>query len=224
MAGIVLYAILDAVAQLLPPHYSPITQSESDLAVGPYGLVMTLNFVVRGLVSLVFLFALVRTVRSEVGGWRPFRSGIAFLGVWGIGAFLLAAFPTDVPNLPLSGHGAVHFVVALLAFFGGAVGVFALADHFGDSEILRPAKRSAMAFSFVVIVLFVVEVGAGAVVPRLAADVSGLVERMFLGSVLLWIFLVSFYLARHSRPEPPFETTSARTERPSGENESAVPS
>ena len=36
--GIVLYLVLDIIAQLLPPHYSFITQAESDLAVGPYGI------------------------------------------------------------------------------------------------------------------------------------------------------------------------------------------
>jgi hypothetical membrane protein len=194
--GVVLYAILDIVAQLLPPHYSPITQAESDLAVGPFGYIMTVNFVVRGVLSLLFLYALARTVQHEVRGWKPFRSGIVFLGIWGVGALVLAAFPTDVPSLPLSGHGTVHLVVALLAFFGGAVGVFALADHFGDSETLRDAKPWAMALSIVVIVLFIVELGAGFIVPRWAARIGGLTERLFLGSVLVWILLTSYYLAR----------------------------
>ena len=47
IAGIALYLVLDVVAQMLPPHYSPVRQAESDLAVGPYGYVMTINFVVR---------------------------------------------------------------------------------------------------------------------------------------------------------------------------------
>jgi hypothetical membrane protein len=198
IGGIVLYVILDTVAQLLPPHYSPVRQAESDLAVGPYGYLMTLNFVNRGLFSLVFLYAFLRTVRTEALGWRPFRSGVAFLGIWSVGALILALFPTDVPNLPLSGHGAIHLVVALLAFFGGAVGVFALADHFGDSGTLRPVKSSALALSVAVIALFVIELGAGFVVPRLADRIGGLTERLFLGAVLLWIFLVSLYLARRT--------------------------
>ena len=37
IVGIVVYALLNVIAQLLPPHYSPITQAISDLAVGPYG-------------------------------------------------------------------------------------------------------------------------------------------------------------------------------------------
>ena len=205
--GILLYVVLDILAQLLPPHYSPVTQAESDLAVGPYGFLMTLNFVNRGLFSLVFLYALVQTVRPEREGWRPLRSGVAFLAIWAVGAVLLAAFPTDVPNLPLSWHGAIHLVVALLAFFGGAVGTFALADHFGDTEALRPMKGWAFPLTFVVVLLFVLELGAGFLVPHLATEVGGLTERLFLGSVLLWMLLVSISLAR--RPDPTTETSIA---------------
>lgn len=50
--GIVVYVVIDVIAQLLPPHYNAIIQAESDLAVGPYGFLMTINFVIRGLLSL----------------------------------------------------------------------------------------------------------------------------------------------------------------------------
>jgi len=200
VAGILLYIVLDAVAQLLPPHYSPVTQAESDLAVGPFGWLMTINFVNRGIFSLLFLCALVRTVRDDVRGSAPLRSGVAFFSIWAVGALLLAAFPTDVPNLPLSWHGAIHLVVALLAFFGGAVGVFALADHFGECESLRDAQRWAFPLTFVVLVLFVLEIAGGFVDRRVAADYGGLIERLFLGSVLAWVLLVSVDLARHPRP------------------------
>jgi hypothetical membrane protein len=200
--GILLYATLDVIAQLLPPHYSAVTQAESDLAVGPYGYVMTVNFVVRGLVSLLFLFALTRTVDGEPNGRATLRSGRAFFALWAVGALVLAVFPTDVPSTPVSWHGAIHLVVALLAFFGGAVGVFALADHFHESRTLAPAKRWAFPFAIVVVLLFVVEIAAGFAVPRLAARYGGLTERLFLGSVLAWMFSVSVWLARRPTTGP----------------------
>lgn len=202
VGGILLYMVLDVVAQLLPPHYSPITQAESDLAVGPFGFVMTLNFINRGVLSLVFLYALVRTVRLEGRGSAPLRSGVVFFTIWSVGALILAAFPTDVPNLPLSWHGAVHLVVALVAFFGGAVGAFALADHFGESSSLRAAKRFAFPFAILVVLLFVVEITAGFAVPRIATHYGGLTERLFLGSLLAWMFVVSVHLARRPGPAP----------------------
>lgn len=51
LAGAVVYVALDVVAQLLPPHYGPVRQAESDLGVGPFGWVMSVNFIVRGLLT-----------------------------------------------------------------------------------------------------------------------------------------------------------------------------
>ncbi len=208
--GIVLYAVLDVVAQLLPPHYSPISQAESDLAVGPYGFVMTLNFVIRGLLSLLFLYALSRTLASEGGTWRNHTAGFALLGIWGVGALLLAIFPTDVPPTPVSWHGAIHLVVALIAFVGGAFGVYLLARGFDRSPQLRPARGWAGALGALSLVLLVVDL-AGSVVHRLSR-IGGLTERLFLGSVLLWLLLVSLYLLRTIPASAP---ASAEPVRPS---------
>ncbi|MGA8303339.1 MAG: DUF998 domain-containing protein [Thermoplasmata archaeon] len=196
VSEIILYVVLDVVAQLLPPHYSAITQAESDLAVGPYGFIMAINFVNRGVLSLLFLYALYRTLNAGERGWEPFRRGAAFLAVWGVGALLLAAFPTDVPSTPLSWHGTIHLVVALLAFIGGAVGVFLLASHFERNEFLKEAGSFALPLAALALVLLVVELGAGIAVPRLSVRIGGLTERLFLGSILGWILLVSLYLLR----------------------------
>ena len=85
IAGIVLYLILDVIAQLLPPHYSPIHQAESDLAVGRYGYVMTINFVVRGFLSFALLFSLTHELPLRAHS----RFGQLALGIWATGAFLL---------------------------------------------------------------------------------------------------------------------------------------
>jgi hypothetical protein len=193
---IVLYLVLDVIAQLLPPHYSAITQAESDLAVGPYGGVMTANFVVRGLLTLAFLNGLRLTIRAEGGEWPRYRRGLGAFLVWGIGAFLLAAFPTDVPTLPVSWHGAIHGVVAIPVFIGGALGTYWVATRFGTSPTFRSAEGWTTALAWVTVVLLVVEVLGGLADRQLAGEVGGLLERLFLGSVLLWLFLVSVYALR----------------------------
>jgi len=199
---VVLYLVLDVIAQLLPPHYSPVTQAESDLAVGPYGGVMTVNFVVRGLLTFAFLNGLRLTVVGEGGAWARYGRGHAAFAVWGIGAFLLAIFPTDVPSTPLSWHGAIHLVVAILAFIGGALGTYWVATRFGASATFRPAKGWATALAWVTIVLLAVELLGGFALPRVAARAGGLLERLFLGSVLLWLFLVSVYALRTGGSTP----------------------
>jgi hypothetical membrane protein len=195
IAGVVIYVVLDAIAQSLPPHYSPIRQAESDLAVGPYGYIMTVNFLNRGALSLVFLYALVKVMRPTGSlGTRKFPKGTYVFGVWSVGALLLAIFPTDVPATPVSGHGAVHLVVAILAFIGGAFGAVLLSQQFGESHATRGVKPVALAIAYLSVVLVLVDLGLPFVAPHVALRIGGLTERMFLGSVLLWVAVVSAYL------------------------------
>lgn len=191
IAGIILYIILDAVAQSLPPHYSPVSQAESDLAVGAYGYIMTLNFLNRGVLSLCFLFGLMLTIYSEDGASPRLRWGAFAFAIWSVGALLLAAFPTDVPPTPVSWHGAVHLLVAIVAFIGGALGALYISLGMARSGPMARARGVAVPLAALSIVLCVVELLGPGVAPRFFSSYGGLVERLFLGSVLLWVGAVS---------------------------------
>jgi hypothetical protein len=195
--GIVLYAVLDIVAQLLPPVYNPISQAESDLAVGKFGFIMTINFLNRGVLSLLFILAFLRTLDLTGVARSRFRTGTYLLGAWAVGAILLAIFPTDVPSTPVSWHGAIHLVVAIVAFIGGAFGTLAISQQLSQNQELERLKRITLPVSVIVVVLWVVEFGLPFVSPHLNSRIGGLTERLFLGSVLLWLGVVSAYLAMH---------------------------
>ncbi|MGB6442341.1 MAG: DUF998 domain-containing protein [Thermoplasmata archaeon] len=188
------YVVLDIVAQLLPPHYNPISQAESNLAVGPYGYVMTVNFVVRGVLSLAFLLGLTRA--TSMGRRSPL--GIGLLGVWAIGAFVLAVSPTDVGSGPVTLHGTVHLLTALVAFVAAAVGEILLSLRFGDDPRLAELRTPALAVSALaflsMVVLYLVDAR-----PRIASEAFGLIERVFLAFVLLWMLVVALYLLRSDR-------------------------
>ncbi|HUZ01698.1 MAG TPA: DUF998 domain-containing protein [Thermomicrobiaceae bacterium] len=184
VAGVAVYVVLDVIAQTLPPHYSPIRQAESDLAVGPYGWIMTVNFVVRGLLSAAVLAALWRTLAPS----GRTRLGLSLLGVWTAGAFLLAMFPTDVGSTS-STHGKVHLAVALVAFV-----CIPIAEHLLSRSMADAPHRAALAarvtpvayLALAALVLLLV----GTRVPR----IGGLTERIFLAAVLLWLLLVALDL------------------------------
>jgi len=195
--GIVLYVVLDVVVQLLPPHYSPISQAESDLAVGKFGFIMTINFLNRGVLSLLFIYAFFRTLDYVGVARAQFRTGTYLLGVWAVGALLLAVFPTDVPATPVSWHGAIHLVVAIIAFIGGAFGTLAISQKMPQNGKFQALKRIALPLSIIVVVIWVVEFGLPFTFTHLNSRIGGLTERLFLGSVLLWIGVVSAYLATH---------------------------
>ncbi len=188
VVGIAVYVGLDIVVQLLPPHYNPITQAESDLGVGPYGWLMDLNFAVRGTLSLALVYALYRV---WPGVDRP-RAGLALIGLWGAGAFVLATNPTDVSG-PVTVHGAIHDATAALAFLCVALGerwvASSLPSHPPWDRVRSAARPLADLTVAALVVLFV-----GTLVPRVADHAFGLLERVFLGAALLWMLVVALEL------------------------------
>ena len=134
--GIVLYLVLDVVA--LPPHYSPVSQSESDLAVRPYAYIMAVNFLIRGLLSWSFITELVITLGARRS---QYRIGLILLGLWAIGAMILAFFPTDLTPTPPTTQGIIHSITALVAFFVGGFGVLALSLRLRSNEQFKGMIR-----------------------------------------------------------------------------------
>jgi hypothetical membrane protein len=191
VVGAVLYVVLDAVAQSLPPHYSPISQAESDLAVGPFGYLMTLNFINRGVFSLCFIFAVMLAANTFDTGSPRLRRGAWLFTLWSVGALLLAAFPTDVPATPVSWHGAIHLVVAVIAFLGGAFGALYMSLGMAGNKTVGRARGVAVPLAYLAVLLCLVELFSGSVAPGFVLHYGGLVERAFLGSVLLWVAAVS---------------------------------
>ncbi len=195
--GIILYVVLDVVVQLLPPHYSPISQSESDLAVGEFGFIMTINFLNRVVLSLLFIFTFLKTLDYHGVARNQFRTGTYLLGIWAVGALLLAAFPTDVPATPVSWHGTIHLVVAIIAFIGGAFGTVAISQKLGQNQKFNGLERIAQQLAMIVVVLWAIEFGLPFLLPHLNSRIGGITERLFLGSILLWIGVISAYFATH---------------------------
>ena len=107
IALVLLYMLIDVMLQFLPPHYSVLSDAESDFVVGPFGWVMNLNFLARALMS-------------------------GCLAVAGLCTAALVFFPTDVNRpaeygmTPRTTVGIVHAVFAtsglLAALLGGRCG------------------------------------------------------------------------------------------------------
>lgn len=184
--GIVLYLVLDIIAQLLPPHYSFITQAESDLAVGPYGYVMAVNFLIRGLFSLSFIIGLIITFNSVKSRYRV---GLILLGIWSIGAFILAFFHADI-TLPDTVHGIIHGITAIAVFLGGSLGILILSIRMRTDDKFKNITKYVLPLSiFSVIILASMPLGS-------FVHLFGLIERIFLATIILWMIIISIYILK----------------------------
>lgn len=141
LVGVGVYAPLDVISQLQPPHYSVLHQSESDLGVGPYSAIMNANFIVRGLTAL-----------AGVSIGQPLRRcprvAVILIATWGVCAALLSVFHTDVTSGPLvpvnpTVHGNVHLALAFAGFLACSVGIVLLWTAAVAAARLRKATHHA---------------------------------------------------------------------------------
>lgn len=201
-----LYVVLDVVAQLLPPHYSPVLQAESDLGVGPYGFLMSINFVNRGVLTLCLVAALAAALPAQARS----RFGMFALEVWGVTSALLAVFPTDilddhrlVPHPHLTRHGEIHLLLATVGFIAAAVGAVLV------STALRRGPWKATGASRTLAILSVVALLFFPVLAHIH-HAGGLGERLFLAIVLAWTAVMAVQMRRASAT--PVEVPQGRSD------------
>jgi peptidoglycan/LPS O-acetylase OafA/YrhL len=120
------------------------------------------------------------------------RNGLILLAVWAIGALILAFVPTDLTSPPHTIHGAIHALVALVAFLCGALGELLLSRSLRHDPHVRLSQRFLAGLSVVTLVCVVIVIVT--VVVSTQIGVWGLLERIFIGLVLLWMLIVSIGL------------------------------
>ncbi|MCY0903847.1 DUF998 domain-containing protein [Arthrobacter sp. H14-L1] len=211
-----IYTGVDVLLQRLPPHYSAIRDAESNLAVGPYGWVMNLNFLGRAVTT----FAVARAVLGTGPASRRRTTGATLLGIGGVSSGVLAFFPTDIltdipgplPSADAAGTdaagasvavqaatatpgGMVHLIVAGAGFVSALAGICLLTQWLRSYPPLRPISRAATGFAAVGAV-GLVSLGLSS---RLFPRFLGLAERVALAGILGWAFSVSAGIRSLSR-------------------------
>jgi hypothetical protein len=197
---------LVVIAQVLNPEQSALSMGMSGLACGRHGWVMKLSFVVRAVAAL----ALVGAVSNLVPAAAQSELGLALLAVWGGGSLLLAAYDTDMPGDEPTAHGRGHAVIAFVAYVAVGVGSVLVSLKLGDAEATADVARWALPIALFAAVALVVQFAGFAAAARDAAAgaapgtpgaqpaafgglgrYAGLLQRVFLGSVMLWTALVA---------------------------------
>jgi len=188
---IVLYIVLDAIAQVLPPHYSPVSQAESLLAVGPYGYIMTINFLNRGVFSLLFVYAIVQVFSMFGENWRNYRLGLCAIVIWSVGTLLLSGFPATGRTI------GIHTIIAIIIFIAAPLGELSISLKLGQTKVLAGVKKMALVIAGLAVLFMIFYWGALPFLHPLKSGYSGLFERLLIGSVLAWMGIMSTYALRH---------------------------
>lgn len=126
-----LFLLIVLVQDYTRPGFNPRTQVLSLLELGPLGWVQTVNFVLAGVLNLLYAIGLWRRLHpGRAGTWGPILIGLYGLGLVAVGVFQTDPANGYPPGVPTpshpSWHGAIHALVAGLTFLAlsAAIAVF----------------------------------------------------------------------------------------------------
>jgi hypothetical protein len=176
--------------------YDPMRHPVSSLALGPGGWQQVLNFLVCGVLTILFAIGLRRSLRPGPGS----LFGPLLVGVWGIGLLGAGVFVTDpVSGYPAgtaakptgySWHGFLHDVVfSLPAFAGLAVAMFVFGYAFARRR--SPGWAVYALVSGLAFLGFFFLAGVGFDQDPALVSTAGLWQRLSVGVGWLWLFLLA---------------------------------
>jgi len=167
--------------------YDPMRHPVSSLALGDHGWTQTVNFLVCGILTVLFAAGL---WRAGVG-----RAGAVLVGVWGVGLIGAGAFRTD----PVSGYplgtpdaldhyttlGALHDGFSLSAFLALAVAQVVLARGHGPRWLAYSLLSATM------FVVFLILASTGFSQNAALVDVAGLFQRVSVIAGWTWTVVLA---------------------------------
>jgi hypothetical membrane protein len=191
MSGAASVVLTDVIGILARPGYNPISQSVSELAVGPTGWIQDLGMFL-GAVGALACAAGLYLVLDE--GWY-LKMGEFLLFVAGLGLLLAAVFKTDLVP-PKTVGGIIHDIASLVS------GIAFVPVCFLISPALR-RRRALFAYTIAAGLLGAgLEIGTGRFPEHWV--LFGLHERLFLGNAVAWVWVVSWMvLLRYPQSRTP---------------------
>lgn len=178
----ILFALLVIVASFLRQDYSQIHNFISDLGVGPNAIIQNVNFVIFGIMVIVFSFGLRNGLPATKG--RSMEAGIWLVIIFGLGILGAGIFPEDylsqVPHNIVSSIAFLTIIAAQLLVWKGLKNA--------DNSIWGKYRTYSLISGLLsIILLLVLRVTIG-------GDYQGIAQRIFLAVPWIWIFITGLKL------------------------------
>jgi hypothetical protein len=185
MLAIVGQIVLLTSALLLPlvSEYGLVGDTISQLALGRFGWVQSVTFAIAGTGTLALAYA----IRQLTVGTLGSRIGSLLVGVYGLGAFLVAFFPTDPVDSPgdpgsFTTTGMIDLIVSLVSFVAMVIAMFIFTRTFPRDPRWRSLSRWIVLFPAAALSLLIVQSQGSWV---------GVVQRLLVAVIAGWIIVVA---------------------------------
>ncbi len=190
----IIFVILMIVAGFLYEGYSHATQAVSELGgvEAQYPIVQNANFFIVAILIVAFAFGLHR----GIGGGKGSRLGPILVGIFGIITVPQAFLPCDPGCGWESFTGALHNLTGLSGFLAVCIGILVTARRFKGDPNWQSYRRYSLITGVAALVSLVAWIGISKAAGVDA--VNGVLQRVFIGIVFLWIEVVAIRLFRLS--------------------------
>ena len=189
----VLFALMVVLEGFLAHGYSQMTQQVSDLGAytlyGSYALLQNLNFCVFGVLVIAFAIGLGKELSAS-------KAITVTLILFGVAFFLLGFFPDE----PMPWPGTAHYLIAWVGGFPLLFSeLFSWRRLRSSSTDVNSGWAKYGSFSLVSLVLAVVSLILYVTFGQQGSPVAGLLQRVFLGVLGLWIEVMALKLLNRSK-------------------------
>lgn len=199
MIGPVLFVTTFIVEGWLRAEYNPLRMYVSELALGPRGWIQSINFILLGLMFLVYISGIAAEFRKR----NRSQLGLVLLVIIG-SSFLLSGFFTMDPVSTLSEqvtlHGRLHDLFGALVFMLSPISCFVFLCYFRNNLKWQPLFQWTL-MAAIVITVAVVAMSLGPTLPSEVSSIfyewAGLIQRTALITYLAWHFTVAYWLIKY---------------------------
>jgi hypothetical membrane protein len=216
-AGIIapiLFTFLVAVESLLRQGYSQISNYVSELGVGSYAIIQNTNFIIFGLLSILFALGLEASLPATRGGskkgvvWLVAVSGLGVVFA-GVSLLFIRVFPDDYV---FGAHTLATFVAFLTLIAAQLLTWCALKN--GDDALWGRYRTYSLVSGLIALALLLV------LIFTLGTAYHGATERAFIALPLIWLAITGTKLESLAKIKQTQEATSRKAaEKLAGENE-----
>lgn len=202
-AGVIGPALFVAIFTLegwLRPGYEPLKMYVSELSLGPRSWIQIVNFVLFGLLFLVFT----RGVAAEFQSGKASRGGVVLLTIIALCYLVSGPFvmdPASTPRNQMTLHGTLHGIFGGIVFSLMPIGCFVFLRRFREDpkwQFLQWWTLALGTISAAAVVLLTVATKLPDT-QNVFNEWLGLIQRTAIVPFMIWLFLFALGLLRQSK-------------------------
>ena len=198
-AGIIapiLFTIIVITLGFLEPGYSHLTQAISEL--GQFGatnaIIQNVNFVILGVLILAFSVGLHRGIaKGSIVG--PLLLAIFAI----VGAIGNAIFACDPGCLMEDANSRIHNMLGLIGFLAFILAPLTLSRRLNKDSLWKGYGRYSIISGLLAILFLLIFIIGSAALSESLPFLRGIFQRLFIGTLLLWVGVMSIRLYHISR-------------------------